>query len=68
MYVPYFNSYFKTRLPEEGVMELEHCLSGVELLQVLNQEIPLCKHCIQKEIKWSVCGKSAKLEDFSALD
>lgn len=68
MYTPYFNSYFKTGLPEEGVMELEHCLSGVDLLQALNQEVPLCKHCIQKKINWSVCGKNAKLEDFSVLD
>lgn len=28
MYILYFNNYFNTSLPDEGVMKLEDCVSG----------------------------------------
>lgn len=68
MYISSFNSYFGTSLPEEGVLELNHCPSGEELLKILKQDVPLCAHCIQNKIEWSVCGKNAKLEDFAVND
>lgn len=68
MYISYFNSYFNTNLPEEGVMSLEDCVSGKELIDILNKEVPLCKHCIQHEIEWNTCGTNVKLEDFVVFD
>ncbi len=65
MYISYFNSYFGTNLPEKGVMELKSCPIGKELLAALREEVPLCKHCIQNEIPWSICKAEVKLEDFA---
>lgn len=68
MYISHFNEYFHTNLPEEGIMELEHCAAGEKLLHVLQEEIPLCRHCVWNEMEWSVCGRNAKLEDFAVAD
>lgn len=68
MYISHFNKYFNTSLPEEGVMELKNCVSGEDLLHILKEEVPLCRHCIRNEIGWDICGKKAKLEDFAVFD
>lgn len=68
IYISHFNRYFGTNLPEEGVMELASCPEGEELLAALRKEVPLCKHCVQNEIPWSVCGKKVGLEDFAVQD
>lgn len=67
MYISYFNNYFNVKLPEDGVISLDNCIAGEELLEFLKKEIPLCKHCIKNEIEWSVCGKKANLEDFATF-
>lgn len=64
MYLPYFNQYFATHLPEIGIIDLKEDCRGEELLKRLDEKVPLCRYCIQKEIRWSICGKNAKLEDF----
>lgn len=68
MYIAYFNSYFHTHLPEDGVMDLENCAKGQELLCMLQEEVLLCRHCVKNEIEWSRCGKPVRLEDFAVLD
>ena len=66
MYIDKFNEYFQTHLPNEGIMQLDSCPSGRELISRLKEQVPLCKHCIKDEIDWSVCGKERKLSDFVA--
>lgn len=68
MYISNFNTHFNTDLPENGVMDLETCPEGKNLLSVLKKEVPLCRHCIYNEIPWNTCGKRAKLEDFAVND
>lgn len=68
MYIVHFNSHFHTHLPEDGILDLEDCVQGQELLCVLQEEVPLCKHCVKNEIEWSRCGKPVRLEDFAVLD
>jgi organic radical activating enzyme len=68
MYISYFNNYFNVNLPENGVVSLESCMSDEKLLEFLKEEVPLCKHCVQNEIEWSICGKGAKLEDFATYN
>lgn len=68
MYVPYFNSYFQTKLPEEGVMSLDESPEGEELFRALKEEVPLCRHCVEKPIAWGICGKNAQLEDFATYE
>lgn len=68
MYISYFNTYFKTNLPETGVMSLNNCPEGDALLSILKEEVPLCKHCVKNDIEWEICGKNPKLEDFAVLD
>lgn len=65
MYIEKFNEYFDVSLPNGGIMKLNECPSGNELLKLLCQEVPLCKHCVCNEIVWSRCGKIVKLEDFA---
>ena len=68
MYISYFNYYYHTDLPEDGIIELKENIAGENLLNLLKKDVPLCKHCVRNEIKWSVCGKKAKLEDFAVYD
>lgn len=64
LYVQQLNKYFDIHLPSDGLMELESCPSGDDLITVLKRETDLCKHCIRHEIHWSVCGKKPNLQDF----
>ena len=66
MYIHYFNDYFHTQYPEEGILDLNDAPVKAELLQFLKQEVKLCKYCGKSEIEWSVCGKKATLCDFVA--
>ena len=68
MYIDKFNEYFGTNLPNEGIMNLNDNIKGKELINKLNEEVPLCKHCIEYEIEWAVCGKNPKLSDFAAIE
>lgn len=65
MYIFKFNHVFGTHLPEDGIVDLCDNLSGIQLLEKLNQPVPLCKHCIDNEIPWQKCGKVPLLEDFA---
>ena len=70
MYINKFNEVFNTKLPNQGIMKLDDWSlgSGIELLKKLKEEVPLCKHCIQCDMKWEVCEKEIKLEDFAVRD
>lgn len=68
MYISYFNTYFNTHLPESGVMELKNCATGDDLLAILKEDVPLCRHCVKNEIEWEICGRTPKLEDFAVND
>lgn len=68
MYVTKFNEVFQQNLPTEGIYELEKCEDGKELLEVLKKDVPLCKHCVKNEMKWSICGKTKMFEDFAVND
>jgi hypothetical protein len=68
MYIPHFNSYFGTNLPEEGILDLTDDIRGKERVDFLCKEVPLCKHCVKNEMDWEVCEKIPKLEDFAVLD
>lgn len=65
MYIDRFNEYFGTQLPNDGIMQLEECPSGKELVDALKKNVALCEHCIKNEIEWSICGKKAELHDFA---
>lgn len=65
MYIDAFNKRFGTKLPNDGVMQLSSCSKGEELLEQLEQEVPLCSHCIRNEIEWGVCDKTILCSDFA---
>lgn len=64
MYIDYFNKYFNTSFPVDGVLKLEDCPEREELKMYLKKEVSLCKHCAKNEVDWGVCGKNASLSDF----
>lgn len=65
MYIDKLNSYFNINLPNEGIMDLESCPSGNELIECLQNEVELCKHCVENKIEWQQCDiKNLKLDDF----
>lgn len=69
MYVGRFNEVFHKNLPTEGIEKLSEWKGGAkELLHNLEQEVPLCKHCVKNDMEWSVCGKEKKFEDFATID
>lgn len=67
MYIDYFNSYFKTELPNEGIYDLDK-ITADEILEYMQMKVPLCAHCIRNEIKWERCGNIPTLEDFAVKD
>lgn len=68
MYVRRFNEAFDQHLPEAGVMRLDDCPGGVELLDALQREVPLCRHCVRCEIEWEQCGRSPSVTDFATAE
>lgn len=68
MYIDKFNEKYGTQLPNTGVIELDSDISGKELLDLLQKQVPLCKHCIENPIQWSACGLHPELSDFAVED
>lgn len=68
MYINKFNEMFGTNLPNGGIYHLDSCPQGNELLTLLEQEVPLCEHCIENEMEWSRCDKKIMLSDFAIED
>ena len=68
MYISKFNNYFNQKLPTDGIYRISDYNDGKELLDDMKQEVPLCKHCIECDMKWSVCGLQKQLEDFAVED
>lgn len=68
MYIEQFNNKFNQNLPDEGIMQLDHCPSGSELVRILQRTVPLCKHCINYEIEWEQCGRELDISDFATPD
>lgn len=68
MYIDKFNDYFEQNLPTEGIYRIADYKNGNDLLEDMGKKVSLCKHCIEYDMKWSVCGKEKKLEDFAVND
>ena len=68
MFIEKFNEIFGVNLPKQGIMQLEDCPSGAELLKALQQEVPLCKHCVFREMEWLQCSDRPKLTDFAEYE
>lgn len=68
MYVSKFNEYFNQHLPIDGIHKISEYTNGKELLADMKKKVPLCKHCVACEMKWAVCGKEKKLEDFAVCE
>ena len=67
MYITEFNKYFKTTFPEEGILSLEEPVSGKELVELLEREVPLCSYCGHHEVDWGVCGKDVTVDKFVSI-
>ncbi len=65
MYIDSFNRKFMTNLPSEGILSLDDCPNGKQLIETLEKKVPLCDYCIENNIDWSVCGKEVSLDDFA---
>lgn len=68
MYISKFNEYFEQHLPTEGIYRISDYTDGKELLADMKKEVPLCRHCIECEMEWSICGKDKKIEDFAVWE
>ena len=68
MYITKFNEVFHTQLPTEGIINLDDCIRGQELLDEMRKEVPLCKHCIKCDMDWDICRGKECMEDFAVLD
>lgn len=65
MYINKFNETFGTSFPNEGIYDLDSCSTGNDLVSLMQKKVPLCKHCVENEIKWSRCGSTVLLSDFA---
>lgn len=64
MYVTELNSLFNTSFPEEGILSLTESISGKELVNFLEKDVPLCSYCGHHEVDWDVCGKDLTIDKF----
>lgn len=65
MYISKFNEYFNQNLPTDGIYNIDDYSDGYMILEDMKKDIPLCKHCIKCDMKWSVCGAKKNIEDFA---
>ena len=68
MYIEKFNEYFNENLPTEGIYNIKDYKDGNKLLEDMEKVVPLCKHCIHKDMDWSVCDREKKFEDFAVRE
>ena len=68
MYIDRFNEVFGTSLPMDGIYKVDEFISGVDLLEKMEEEVPLCKHCVKCEIDWKTCDREKRIEDFAVLE
>lgn len=68
MYIEKFNARFGLQLPSAGILELDSDISGLNLLNVLEKEVPLCKHCVLNELPWEQHKGEIDLEDYMVTD
>lgn len=68
MYIDRFNAAFDKSLPNEGILSLEDCPKGTELLALLERDVPLCRHCVRFETEWESCGGRPDVADFAGDD
>lgn len=68
MYIKRFNEVFQRDLPDEGIIDLNDVSNGKDLLNLLERDVPLCRHCIECEIPWSRCSTDISVEDFAVID
>ena len=65
MYAFKFNEAFGVHLPTEGIMDLDAAPEGKELLEKLEEPVPLCAHCIDHPMPWGRCDGKPTLDDFA---
>lgn len=68
MYIKKFNEKFGLQLPCAGILELNSDISGFNLLDFLEKEVPLCKHCVLNEFPWEQHKGEINLEDYVVID
>lgn len=64
MYITEFNRHFNTSFPEEGILSLAESVSGKDLVDFLEKDVPLCSYCGHHEVDWDVCGKNITVDQF----
>lgn len=64
MYVTELNKKFNLDFPEEGIIDMESDISGVELKNKLRMVVPLCDYCSKNEMEWSTCRREPVASDF----
>lgn len=64
MYITEFNKYFNTNFPEEGIIPLTEDISGKELTELLEKDVPLCCYCGRHEVEWDICGRNVTIDKF----
>lgn len=68
MYIEDFNKKFNFSFPNEGILDLETEMSGIELKKKLYEAIPLCQYCVKNEVSWGRCGKEIVAEYFVKMN
>ena len=67
MYIDKFNKTFSMSLPNQGIYNLSE-LSGRDILELMKEDVLLCKHCVKNDITWERCGKYPTIHDFAEMD
>lgn len=68
LYLDKLNKRFGLDLPDEGIFQLDEFNGGLDLKQKLEKTVPLCAHCIKKEVVWKQCGRKIEVEDFVEIE
>jgi len=68
MYIDTFNMHFEQNLPNNGIISLDAPISGWNLVDKLNERVPLCDYCVKNPIDWSQCERIPTIEDFAVFE
>ncbi len=70
LFLPQFNKKYGTNLSEQGILLLDDYSkdNGGLLIELLERNVELCRHCVDNRIKWEPCGNNPSIDDFATRD
>lgn len=64
MLINEFNERFETNLPDDGIYDIESMPYGQDFIQLMKQDVPLCRNCVKYHVDWAQCLSEPCIDDW----